>query len=263
MKLSFDKKGRLIPEGYHYKTINGIITLVADNPNNPAPLNGSNEFEKLLIQSMKNPDINPFPLAPNDTVFVDSYADHFWDPSDFNTPNINDINAGGTNNGYQDLANQLLIAQPLAERLSAIDYMKNSKEFLELENQRSDILKKYQTNSFQKAAREIRMQLMLTDVDSPEYVKLQNELNQIYKINNQLDIQSSKFHKSGERAQLNIMKERFPDLASQMSDSKIKPQSYIVNGKIVGLVEDFGPVQFIMYTNIYQTKILKTEFKFK
>lgn len=78
-----------------------------------------------------------------------------------------------------------------------------------------------------------------------------------------MEQQSSQFHQAGEQMQLNIMKERFPDLANQMSSSNIKPRDYVVNGKVVGLVEDFGAVQFIMYTDPWQRRIIRTEFKFK
>ena len=38
------------------------------------------------------------------------------------------------------------------------------------------------------------------------------------------------------------------------------PESYTENGKVVGLISDFGAVKFIMYTNPKQNQILKTRF---
>ena len=109
-------------------------------------------------------DENKFPITDNPTLYVDSYAKMIWDPSDFNTPNMND-NAQ-TNKEYQHLANRLLITQPIVERLNSQNYTQNSEEFDKAETELNSILHKYRYN---------RLKDFLTDVTPIKLKKLQGQ----------------------------------------------------------------------------------------
>lgn len=63
----------------------------------------------------------------------------------------------------------------------------------------------------------------------------------------------------GMNVQSEILKEKFPHLKDKIISAN-KPDNYTENGKVVGLISDFGAVKFIMYTNPEQNQILKTRF---
>ena len=66
----------------------------------------------------------------------------------------------------------------------------------------------------------------------------------------------------GMNVQSEILKEKFPHLKDKIISAD-NPESYTENGKVVGLISDFGAVKFIMYTNPKQNQILKTRFIFE
>ena len=205
-------------------------------------------------------DENKFPITDNPTLYVDSYAKMIWDPSDFNTPNMND-NAQ-TNKEYQHLANRLLITQPIVEHLNSQNYTQNSEEFDKAETELNSILHKYRYN---------RLKDFLTDVTPIKLKKLQGQnltseehnllqdANLAFQYHTILKMFSDNIYKKGMNVQSDILKEKFPHLKDKIISAD-KPKNYTENGKVVGLMSDFGAVKFIMYTNPEQNQILKTRF---
>ena len=260
LKLKVDENNRLVIDGYHYENLDGVLTLVSDETGAPIVLQGKTVFENLLISSMKNPDENKFPITDNPTLYVDSYAKMIWDPSDFNTPNMND-NAQ-TNKEYQHLANRLLITQPIVERLNSQNYTQNSEEFDKAETELNSILHKYRYN---------RLKDFLTDVTpiklkerqgqnlTSEEHNLLQDANLAFQYHTILKMFSDNIYKKGMNVQSDILKEKFPHLKDKIISAD-KPENYTENGKVVGLMSDFGAVKFIMYTNPEQNQILKTRF---
>ena len=260
LKLKVDENNRLVIDGYHYENLDGVLTLVSDETGAPIVLQGKTVFENLLISSMKNPDENKFPITDNPTLYVDSYAKMIWDPSDFNTPNMND-NAQ-TNKEYQHLANRLLITQPIVERLNSQNYTQNSEEFDKAETELNSILHKYRYN---------RLKDFLTDVTPIKFKELQGQnltseehnllqdANLAFQYHTILNMFSDNIYKKGMNVQSDILKEKFPHLKDKIISAD-KPENYTENGKVVGLMSDFGAVKFIMYTNPEQNQILKTRF---
>ena len=260
LKLRVDENNRLVIDGYHYENLDGVLTLVSDETGAPIVLQGKTVFENLLISSMKNPDENKFPITDNSTLYVDSYAKMIWDPSDFNTPNMND-NAQ-TNKEYQHLANRLLITQPIVERLISQNYTQNSEEFDKAETGLNSILHKYRYNrlkDFLTDATPIKFkQLEGRNLTSEEHNLLQ-DANLAFQYDTRLKMFSDNIYKKGMNVQSEILKEKFPHLKDKIISAK-KPEDYTENGKVVGLISNFGAVKFIMYTNPKQNQILKTRF---
>ena len=260
LKLKVDGNNRLVIDGYHYENLDGVLTLVSDKTGAPIVLQGKTVFENLLISSMKNPDENKFPITDNSTLYVDSYAKMIWDPSDFNTPNMND-NAQ-TNKEYQHLANRLLITQPIVERLISQNYTQNSEEFDKAETELNSILHKYRYNrlkAFLTYATPIKLkQQQGRNLTSEEHNLLQ-DANLAAQYHARLKMFSDNIYKKGMNVQSDILKEKFPHLKDKIISAN-KPDNYTENGKVVGLISDFGAVKFIMYTNPEQNQILKTRF---
>ncbi|WII93638.1 hemagglutinin repeat-containing protein [Kingella negevensis] len=260
LKLKVDENNRLVIDGYHYENLDGVLTLVSDETGAPIVLQGKTVFENLLISSMKNSDENKFPITDNPTLYVDSYAKMIWDPSDFDTPNMND-NAK-TNKEYQHLANRLLITQPIVERLNSQNYTQNSEEFDKAETELNSILHKYRynrLNDFLKDATPIkRKQLQGQNLTSEEHNLLQ-DANLAFQYHARLKTFSDNIYRKGMNVQSDILKEKFPHLKDKIISAN-KPDNYTKNGKVVGLISDFGAVKFIMYTNPEQNQILKTRF---
>ena len=263
LKLKVDENNRLVIDGYHYENLDGVLTLVSDKTGAPIVLQGKTVFENLLISSMKNPDENKFPITDNPTLYVDSYAKMIWDPSDFNTPNMND-NAQ-TNKEYQHLANRLLITQPIVERLISQNYTQNSEEFDKAETELNSILHKYRYNRLDDFLTDVLpiklKQLEGRNLTSEEHNLLQ-DANLAFQYDTRLEMFSDNIYKKGMNVQSDILKEKFPHLKDKIISAN-KPDNYTENGKVVGLISDFGAVKFIMYTNPKQNQILKTRFIFE
>ena len=205
-------------------------------------------------------DENKFPITDNPTLYVDSYAKMIWDPSDFNTPNMND-NAQ-TNKEYQHLANRLLITQPIVERLNSQNYTQNSEEFDKAETELNSILHKYRYNRLKDFLTDVTpiklKQLQGQNLTSEEHNLLQ-DANLAFQYHTRLKMFSDNIYRKGMNVQSDILKEKFPHLKDKIISAN-KPDNYTENGKVVGLISDFGAVKFIMYTNPEQNQILKTRF---
>ena len=93
---------------------------------------------------------------------------------------------------------------------------------------------------------------------SEEHNLLQ-DANLAFQYDTRLEMFSDNIYKKGMNVQSEILKEKFPHLKDKIISAK-KPEDYTENGKVVGLISNFGAVKFIMYTNPKQNQILKTRF---
>lgn len=96
------------------------------------------------------------------------------------------------------------------------------------------------------------------NLTSEEHNLLQ-DANLAFQYDIRLEMFSDNIYKKGMNVQSKILKEKFPHLKDKIISAD-DPKSYTENGKVVGLISDFGAVKFIMYTNPEQNQILKTRF---
>ena len=138
----------------------------------------------------------------------------------------------------------------------------NSKEFDKAETELNSILHKYRynrLNDFLTDVLPIKLkQLEGRNLTSEEHNLLQ-DANLAFQYDTRLEMFSDNIYKKGMNVQSDILKEKFPHLKDKIISAN-KPDNYTENGKVVGLISDFGAVKFIMYTNPEQNQILKTRF---
>ena len=80
---------------------------------------------------------------------------------------------------------------------------------------------------------------------SEEHNLLQ-DANLAFQYDTRLEMFSDNIYKKGMNVQSDILKEKFPHLKDKIISAN-KPDNYTENGKVVGLISDFGAVIYYVY----------------